>query len=109
MSSVLTSVMTWWLCVADEVFRSQEPGASAPRPVSAADVVLYGVNIVLPLMSQDLLKVPRFSPTFDKHPVVSLYHFMEHTSNQGWIEKILSEISLNVSLLLMCKVTKLYM
>uniref|UniRef100_A0A8C6UHA6 Exportin-4 n=1 Tax=Neogobius melanostomus TaxID=47308 RepID=A0A8C6UHA6_9GOBI len=42
----------------DEVFRSQDQGASAPRSVSAADVVLYGVNIVLPLMSQDLLKFP---------------------------------------------------
>lgn len=41
----------------DEVFRSQDQ-ASAPRSVSAADVVLYGVNIVLPLMSQDLLKFP---------------------------------------------------
>uniref|UniRef100_A0A3B3ZXQ9 Exportin 4 n=1 Tax=Periophthalmus magnuspinnatus TaxID=409849 RepID=A0A3B3ZXQ9_9GOBI len=40
----------------DEVFRTQDPGASAGRSVSAADVVLYGVNIVLPLMSQDLLK-----------------------------------------------------
>uniref|UniRef100_A0AAV2JYF6 Exportin-4 n=2 Tax=Knipowitschia caucasica TaxID=637954 RepID=A0AAV2JYF6_KNICA len=43
----------------DEVFRSQEQGgASSGRNVSAADVVLYGVNIVLPLMSQDLLKFP---------------------------------------------------
>ncbi|KAJ0005953.1 hypothetical protein NQD34_015847 [Periophthalmus magnuspinnatus] len=42
----------------DEVFRTQDPGASAGRSVSAADVVLYGVNIVLPLMSQDLLKFP---------------------------------------------------
>ena len=25
--------------------------------MSAADVVLYGVNLILPLMSQDLLKV----------------------------------------------------
>lgn len=43
----------------DEVFRGQElgPGA-AGRSVSAADVVLFGVNIVLPLMSQDLLKFP---------------------------------------------------
>ncbi|XP_071392268.1 exportin-4 isoform X2 [Centroberyx affinis] len=41
----------------DEVFRGQEQGTPASsRPVSAADVVLYGVNIVLPLMSQDLLK-----------------------------------------------------
>ncbi|MGH0135916.1 UNVERIFIED_CONTAM: hypothetical protein FKN15_061911 [Acipenser sinensis] len=40
----------------DEVFRGQEPGQAADRSVSAADVVLYGVNIVLPLMSQDLLK-----------------------------------------------------
>ncbi|XP_059820197.1 exportin-4 [Hypanus sabinus] len=42
----------------DEVFRGQEPGQSGNRSVSAADVVLYGVNIVLPLMSQDLLKFP---------------------------------------------------
>ncbi|XP_077436841.1 exportin-4 isoform X2 [Vanacampus margaritifer] len=43
----------------DEVFRSPEQGTPASsRPVSAADVVLYGVNIVLPLMSQDLLKFP---------------------------------------------------
>lgn len=44
--------------VLDEVFRNQDQGTSASsRTVSAADVVLYGVNIVLPLMSQDLLKV----------------------------------------------------
>lgn len=44
----------------DEVFRNQEQGTPASsRTVSAADVVLYGVNIVLPLMSQDLLKVKR--------------------------------------------------
>ncbi|KAM7380116.1 hypothetical protein PAMP_003431 [Pampus punctatissimus] len=43
----------------DEVFRSQDQGTPASnRTVSAADVVLYGVNIVLPLMSQDLLKFP---------------------------------------------------
>nr|XP_015219586.1 PREDICTED: exportin-4 [Lepisosteus oculatus] len=42
----------------DEVFRGQEQGQGANRSVSAADVVLYGVNIVLPLMSQDLLKFP---------------------------------------------------
>ncbi|CAG5865314.1 unnamed protein product [Menidia menidia] len=43
----------------DEVFRNQDPGMPASsRTVSAADVVLYGVNIVLPLMSQDLLKFP---------------------------------------------------
>ncbi|XP_043929121.1 exportin-4 [Protopterus annectens] len=42
----------------DEVFRGQEPGQATNRTVSAADVVLYGVNIVLPLMSQDLLKFP---------------------------------------------------
>ncbi|EPY87097.1 hypothetical protein CB1_000273049 [Camelus ferus] len=42
---------------ADEVFRGQEVGPTAGRPVSAADVVLYGVNLILPLMSQDLLKV----------------------------------------------------
>ncbi|XP_026074158.1 exportin-4 [Carassius auratus] len=42
----------------DEVFRGQEQSSGAGRPVSAADVVLYGVNIVLPLMSQDLLKFP---------------------------------------------------
>ncbi|KAB0391987.1 hypothetical protein E2I00_015971 [Balaenoptera physalus] len=40
----------------DEVFRGQEPGPAANRSVSAADVVLYGVNLILPLMSQDLLK-----------------------------------------------------
>lgn len=45
-------------CVSDEVFRNQDQGTPASnRTVSAADVVLYGVNIVLPLMSQDLLKV----------------------------------------------------
>ncbi|XP_047612220.1 exportin-4 isoform X3 [Phacochoerus africanus] len=43
---------------ADEVFRGQEPGQAAGRSVSAADVVLYGVNLILPLMSQDLLKFP---------------------------------------------------
>ncbi|XP_028847958.1 exportin-4 isoform X1 [Denticeps clupeoides] len=42
----------------DEVFRGQEQGSGASRSVSAADVVLFGVNIVLPLMSQDLLKFP---------------------------------------------------
>ncbi|XP_046903217.1 exportin-4 isoform X2 [Hypomesus transpacificus] len=43
----------------DEVFRGQEQGTAASgRSVSAADVVLFGVNIVLPLMSQDLLKFP---------------------------------------------------
>uniref|UniRef100_A0A3B4ULD5 Exportin-4 n=1 Tax=Seriola dumerili TaxID=41447 RepID=A0A3B4ULD5_SERDU len=43
----------------DEVFRNQDQGTPASnRTVSAADVVLYGVNIVLPLMSQDLLKFP---------------------------------------------------
>ncbi|XP_069058368.1 exportin-4 [Pleurodeles waltl] len=42
----------------DEVFRGHEPSQTANRSVSAADVVLYGVNIVLPLMSQDLLKFP---------------------------------------------------
>lgn len=42
----------------DEVFRGQEPGPAASRSVSAADVVLYGVNLILPLMSQDLLKFP---------------------------------------------------
>lgn len=41
----------------DEVFRGHEPGQAANRSVSAADVVLYGVNLILPLMSQDLLKV----------------------------------------------------
>ncbi|GAB5566215.1 exportin-4 isoform X4 [Prionailurus iriomotensis] len=40
----------------DEVFRGHEPGQAANRSVSAADVVLYGVNLILPLMSQDLLK-----------------------------------------------------
>lgn len=44
----------------DEVFRGHEPGQAANRSVSAADVVLYGVNLVLPLMSQDLLKVSIF-------------------------------------------------
>uniref|UniRef100_L7N149 Exportin-4 n=1 Tax=Myotis lucifugus TaxID=59463 RepID=L7N149_MYOLU len=34
------------------------PGQAACRSVSAADVVLYGVNLILPLMSQDLLKFP---------------------------------------------------
>lgn len=38
------------------MFREQGSGA-AGRSVSAADVVLFGVNIILPLMSQDLLKV----------------------------------------------------
>uniref|UniRef100_A0A3Q4GZX0 Exportin-4 n=1 Tax=Neolamprologus brichardi TaxID=32507 RepID=A0A3Q4GZX0_NEOBR len=43
----------------DDVFRNQDQGTPASnRTVSAADVVLYGVNIVLPLMSQDLLKFP---------------------------------------------------
>ncbi|XP_012497121.1 PREDICTED: exportin-4 [Propithecus coquereli] len=42
----------------DEVFRGHEPGQTANRSVSAADVVLYGVNLILPLMSQDLLKFP---------------------------------------------------
>ncbi|XP_051567174.1 exportin-4 isoform X4 [Myxocyprinus asiaticus] len=42
----------------DEVFRGQEQSSGAGRAVSAADVVLFGVNIVLPLMSQDLLKFP---------------------------------------------------
>lgn len=47
-----------FFCVLDEVFRNQDQGTPASnRTVSAADVVLYGVNIVLPLMSQDLLKV----------------------------------------------------
>lgn len=46
------------LSLLDEVFRNQDQGTPASnRTVSAADVVLYGVNIVLPLMSQDLLKV----------------------------------------------------
>lgn len=45
---------------ADEVFRGHEPGQVTNRSVSAADVVLYGVNLVLPLMSQDLLKVSIF-------------------------------------------------
>ncbi|XP_063069807.1 exportin-4 [Engraulis encrasicolus] len=45
-------------CIPDEVFRGQEQGSGAARSVSAADVVLFGVNIVLPLMSQDLLKFP---------------------------------------------------
>jgi len=50
------------MCVQDEVFRNQDQGTPASsRTVSAADVVLYGVNIVLPLMSQDLLKVEQRS------------------------------------------------
>ncbi|KAL0622511.1 LOW QUALITY PROTEIN: Exportin-4 [Plecturocebus cupreus] len=40
----------------DEVFRGHEPGQATNRSVSAADVVLYGVKLILPLMSQDLLK-----------------------------------------------------
>ncbi|XP_021435083.1 exportin-4 isoform X2 [Oncorhynchus mykiss] len=45
--------------VDDEVFRGQEQSSGAAgRSVSAADVVLFGVNIILPLMSQDLLKFP---------------------------------------------------
>lgn len=43
--------------IADEVFRGRSPGRQQSRSVSAADVVLYGVNLILPLMSQDLLKV----------------------------------------------------
>lgn len=47
----------------DDVFRNQDQGTPASnRTVSAADVVLYGVNIVLPLMSQDLLKVNLHDP-----------------------------------------------
>ncbi|KAM8857681.1 exportin-4 isoform 1-T1 [Synchiropus picturatus] len=47
------------LFLSDEVFRGQDQASPAStRAVSAADVVLYGVNIVLPLMSQDLLKFP---------------------------------------------------
>lgn len=56
----LTDVTAVRLCcfhLLDEVFRGQEPGQAAGRSVSAADVVLYGVNLILPLMSQDLLKV----------------------------------------------------
>lgn len=50
-------------CRLDDVFRNQEQGTPASnRTVSAADVVLYGVNIVLPLMTQDLLKVGRPFP-----------------------------------------------
>lgn len=45
------------LFLSDEVFRGHEPGQATSRSVSAADVVLYGVNLILPLMSQDLLKV----------------------------------------------------
>uniref|UniRef100_G1Q2X2 Exportin-4 n=1 Tax=Myotis lucifugus TaxID=59463 RepID=G1Q2X2_MYOLU len=41
----------------DKVFKGHEPGQAASRSVSAADVVLYGVNLILP-MSQDLLKFP---------------------------------------------------
>ncbi|KAG2456786.1 XPO4 protein, partial [Polypterus senegalus] len=51
----------------DEVFRVQEPGQAANRTVSAADVVLYGVNIVLPLMSQDLLKLVFDMLVLQKH------------------------------------------
>lgn len=46
-----------WFLFIDEVFRGHDPGQAASRSVSAADVVLYGVNLILPLMSQDLLKV----------------------------------------------------
>ncbi|RXM29621.1 Exportin-4 [Acipenser ruthenus] len=51
----------------DEVFRGQEPVQAADRSVSAADVVLYGVNIVLPLMSQDLLKLVFDMLVLQKH------------------------------------------
>lgn len=57
-------------CIAcsDEVFRNQDQATPAStRTVSAADVVLYGVNIVLPLMSQDLLKVKIHSTVFLIH------------------------------------------
>lgn len=52
----VTAVRPLCCHIADEVFRGQEPGPAASRSVSAADVVLYGVNLILPLMSQDLLK-----------------------------------------------------
>lgn len=55
--SLLTVRWHGCVCKPDEVFRGQEQNSGAGRTVSAADVVLFGVNIVLPLMSQDLLKV----------------------------------------------------
>ncbi|KAH0517800.1 Exportin-4 [Microtus ochrogaster] len=51
----------------DEVFRGHEPGQAAGRSVSAADVVLYGVNLILPLMSQDLLKLVFDMLVLQKH------------------------------------------
>ncbi|OXB81364.1 UNVERIFIED_CONTAM: hypothetical protein H355_001581 [Colinus virginianus] len=51
----------------DEVFRGHEPGQATNRTVSAADVVLYGVNLVLPLMSQDLLKMVFDMLVLQKH------------------------------------------
>uniref|UniRef100_A0A2K5BW38 Exportin-4 n=1 Tax=Aotus nancymaae TaxID=37293 RepID=A0A2K5BW38_AOTNA len=42
----------------DEVFRGHEPGQATNRSVSAADVGLYGVKLILSMMSQDLLKFP---------------------------------------------------
>lgn len=58
--SILFLYKTFFIFSTDEVFRGHEPGQGANRSVSAADVVLYGVNLVLPLMSQDLLKVSIF-------------------------------------------------
>lgn len=54
---IVSSVKHVFVFATDEVFRGHEPGQATNRTVSAADVVLYGVNLVLPLMSQDLLKV----------------------------------------------------
>ncbi|OBS59807.1 hypothetical protein A6R68_09068, partial [Neotoma lepida] len=51
----------------NEVFRGHEPGQAAGRSVSAADVVLYGVNLILPLMSQDLLKLVFDMLVLQKH------------------------------------------
>ncbi|ETE73661.1 Exportin-4 [Ophiophagus hannah] len=51
----------------DEVFRGHEPGQATNRSVSAADVVLYGVNLILPLMSQDLLKMVFDMLVLQKH------------------------------------------
>lgn len=53
----ISGVLLYPPLLLDEVFRGHEPGQATSRSVSAADVVLYGVNLILPLMSQDLLKV----------------------------------------------------
>lgn len=60
MCLILLLYKTFFIFSTDEVFRGHEPGQATNRSVSAADVVLYGVNLVLPLMSQDLLKVSIF-------------------------------------------------